>query len=461
MLKTSETSITFYGGVGMVTGANFLLTTPNGQFLVDCGLFQGGKIVEDKNREPFPYNPANIDALFITHAHLDHVGRIPKLVHDGFRGKIYSTAPTREIAKLILIDSLGVMEKEARAAHKPLIYSEDDARAALKLWQTTGYESPFKLGEQLTVTFHDAGHILGSTMIEFVHHPATRGVKQKILFSGDLGNSPSPLLPETAAITGVNYLVMESVYGDRLHEGLKERRDKLEDVIENTMRAGGTLMIPAFSIERTQELLYEIEQMMAEGRIPQVPVYLDSPLAIKVTAIYDKFRSYFNDRVADPDLIRDGLFNFPNLHKTLSTDESKAIPHLGRKIIIAGSGMSNGGRILHHEKRYLSDPKSALLLMGYQSAGSLGRRLEEGAKGVTILGENVTVRAKVVAITGYSAHRDRDGLFDFVHQTADTLRRVFVVMGEPQASFFLAQRLRDYLGLDAVAPRAGEKFVLD
>ena len=444
----------------MVTGANFLLTTPLGKFLIDCGLFQGGKIVEDKNREPFPYDPADINALFITHAHLDHVGRIPKLIRDGFHGKIYSTAPTREIAALILVDSLGVMEKEARATHKPLIYSESDVHSALELWQTVGYHEPFELGPNLQVTFRDAGHILGSTMIEFSIRVQS-GEERKILFSGDLGNSPSPLLPETENVMGIDYLVMESVYGDRVHEGLEERRDKLEDVIENTMREGGTLMIPAFSIERTQELIYEIEQMMAEGRIPQVPVYLDSPLAIKVTAIYDKFRSYFNDRVADPDLIRDGLFNFPNLHKTLSTDESKAIPHFGRKIIIAGSGMSNGGRILHHEKRYLSDPKNVLLLMGYQSAGSLGRLLEEGAKRVTIMGESIAVRAKVITITGYSAHCDRDGLFDFVHQTADTLRRVFVAMGEPQASLFLTQRLRDYLGLNAVAPRVGEKFVLD
>ncbi len=458
MSAKGEISITFHGGAGSVTGANFLLEvrpavgTPL-KFLIDCGLFQGGKIVEDSNREPFAYGLAKIDALFVTHCHLDHVGRIPKLVHDGFRGPIYSTPPTKDLAALIMKDSLGVMEKEARASHKNLLYSEDDIATALRQWQTLDYHQPLAVGD-LTILFRDAGHILGSAMVEILIN------KQKILFTGDLGNSPAPLQADTELVTDVDYLVMESVYGDRRHDDVKDRRNKLEDVIENTMRAEGTLMIPAFSIERTQELIYEIEQMMAEGRIPQVPVYLDSPLAIKVTEIYKTYHSYFNQQVTDPDLIRDGLFNFRNLKKTLTTDESKAIPHFGRKVIIAGSGMSNGGRILHHEKRYLSDAKNTLLLIGYQSAGSLGRALQEGAKQVNILGEEIAVRAKVVTLSGYSAHRDTDGLLDFVSHTADQLKQVFVAMGEPKSSLFLAQRLRDYLGLKAVVPRAGEKFAL-
>lgn len=454
MTKGEQLSITFYGGVGTVTGANFLFAASGRKFLVDCGLFQGSKIVEDKNREPFPYDPASIEALFVTHAHLDHVGRIPKLVREGFRGAIYSTPPTRDIAELILADSLGVMEKEARAGRESLLYREDDVRAAINLWQTLDYHQPLALGS-LTVTLRDAGHILGSAMIEFVEG------EKKTVFTGDLGNSPAPLLNDTESVTDAEYLVMESVYGDRLHQGVKERRDRLEDAIENTMRRDGTLMIPAFSIERTQELLYEIEQMTAEGRIPEVPVYLDSPLAIKVTAVYKKYESYLNERITDPDLIRDGLFNFRNLRKTLTTEESRAIPEAGRKVIIAGSGMSNGGRILHHEKRYLADPKNTLLLIGYQSAGSLGRQLQDGIKNVKIAGEAVAVRAAVVTLTGYSAHCDRDGLLDFVSHSADSLKKVFVAMGEPRASLFLAQRIRDYLGIETAAPRVGEKFVLD
>ncbi|MEK7585142.1 MAG: MBL fold metallo-hydrolase [Patescibacteria group bacterium] len=451
--KSGELAITFYGGAGSVTGANFLFTSGAGRFLVDCGLFQGGKIFEDRNDDPFPYNPSEIDGLFVTHAHLDHVGRIPRLVRDGFHGPIYSTPPTKALAELILRDSMGVMAKEAKSSHRPLLYDEGNIVTAMGQWQTLDYHTPLKLGE-LTVTLRDAGHILGSSIVEF----KIQG--KKIVFTGDLGNSPAPLQAETEFITDADYLVMESVYGDRNHEDVKERRNKLEDIIENTMRLGGTLMIPAFSLERTQELLYEIEQMMAEGRIPSVPVYLDSPLAIQVTEIYKTYKDYFNERVADPDLIRDGLFNFPNLKKTLTTEESKAIPHAGRKVIIAGSGMSNGGRILHHEKRYLSDPKNALLLVGYQSVGSLGRLLQEGAKSVTILGEPIQVKAKVVNLSGYSAHRDSAGLLDFVAHGADSLKRVYLAMGEPAASLFLAQRIRDYLGVETMVPRSGDKFVL-
>ncbi|HEY4476934.1 MAG TPA: MBL fold metallo-hydrolase [Candidatus Paceibacterota bacterium] len=464
MVAKSESTLTFHGGAGAVTGANFLLEiAPSSatdrpiRLLVDCGLYQGGKVFENRNNESFPYDPATIDYLFVTHAHLDHVGRIPKLVHQGFRGVIYSTLPTKKIAALILEDSLGLMGKEARGSGQPLLYDLADVAAALARWQTLEYRSPLTLGNsEVTVTSRDAGHILGSAMYE-----VTRG-DRRLLFTGDLGNSPSPLLHDTEVVKGVNYLVMESVYGDREHGGAATRRDQLEDVIENTMRADGVLLIPAFSIERTQELLYEIEHMTAEGRIPPVPVYLDSPLAIQVTEIYKNSQTYFNAQVADPDHRRDGLFNFPNLHQTLTTEESRAIVNIpGRKIIIAGSGMSNGGRIIHHEKHYLSSPTTTLLLIGYQAAGSLGRLLEEGAKEVTILGTWVLVRARILTFSGYSAHRDGPGLLDFVHQLSGSLEMVFATMGEPKASLFLVQRIRDYLGIRAIAPRAGESAKLE
>lgn len=460
-----QSVLTFHGGAGAVTGANFLLTiapvmveAKPVRLLVDCGLYQGGKIFEDRNRAPFAYDPTTIDYLFVTHAHLDHVGRIPYLVRQGFRGVIYSTPPTKEIAGLMLEDSLGVMSKEARGSDKLLLYTSEDVKAAMSHWQTVEYQKPFTLGEvgDVTVTLHDAGHILGSMMLEVVRN------NRRILFTGDLGNSPSPLLHEAEVVNGVNYLVMESVYGDRKHDPVAERRGHLEDVIETTMKQDGVLIIPAFSIERTQELLYEIEQMTAEGRIPSVPVYLDSPLAIKVTEIYKRFQTYFNSNVSDPDHLRDGIFNFPNLHKTLTTEESKAIADFpGRKIVIAGSGMSNGGRVIHHEKRYLSDQKNTLLLIGYQAAGSLGRLLEEGAKEVVILGTRVTVRAKVFSLSGYSAHRDGPQLLDFVHSLSQSLEIVYTAMGEPKSSLFLAQRIRDYLGIRASVPRLGESVTLE
>jgi len=464
MATKTKSVLTFHGGAGSVTGANFLLTIElTGavgrpiRLLVDCGLYQGGKVFEDQNREPFPYDPATIDYLFITHAHLDHVGRIPSLVKAGFHGTIYSTPPTKEIAALILEDSLGVMSKEANESSQSPFYEFTDITAALARWQTVEYRAPFQLdNSEIMVTLHDAGHILGSMMLEVVRDG------RRLLFTGDLGNSPSPLLHDTEVVKDVNYLIMESVYGDRKHEPQATRRDRLEDVIENTMRQNGVLLIPAFSIERTQELLYEFEHMTAEGRIPPVPVYLDSPLAIKVTEIYKRFQSYFNSTVSDPDHFRDGIFNFPNLHKTLTTKESKAIADIsGRKIIIAGSGMSNGGRIIHHEKRYLSSPSTTLLLIGYQAAGSLGRVLEEGTKEVTILGAHIPVQAKVFSFSSYSAHRDGPGLLEFVHEIGGSLEMVYVTMGEPKASLFLVQRIRDYLGIRAVAPRLGETITLE
>lgn len=454
-------TITFWGGAGSVTGANFLLELFNeaGEsfkiILVDCGFHQGSKVADDQNREKFAYDPASIDYLLVTHAHLDHIGRIPKLVRDGFRGKIYSTPPTRDIAELSLIDSMGVLEKEARGSDLPPIYKEDDVEKALRMWETRGYHDTFELGDGVEVTMRDAGHILGSAMFEI----KVNG--KKIVFTGDLGNSPSLLLPDTEAITDADYLVIESVYGDRNHEDREQSREQLENIIEDTMKAGGTLMIPAFSIERTQEIVYEIEKMMDQGRVPPVPVFLDSPLAINVTEIYKKHRGYFNEEVANNHVGLDGLFHFPQLNLSLKTDDSRAINGAPpRKVVIAGSGMSNGGRILHHEKRYLPDPASALLLAGYQAAGSLGRQLQDGAKQVRILGEELEVRAKIYSVSGYSGHKGSDDLLQFVARTADTLKGVFVTMGEPKASLYLVQRIRDYLGLNAVAPSTGDKLEL-
>lgn len=456
-MATQKTTITFYGGVGEVTGANFLLSDSlsNLKILIDCGLFQSNKAFDDKNREDFPYDPQTIDYLFVTHAHLDHVGRIPKLIKDGFRGVIYSTAPTKEIAEISLFDSLNLFARENGEEAEPF-FNKDDIEQALSLWKTADYHETINLAEGLRVTLKDAGHILGSTMFEFA-----RGDK-RLVFTGDLGNSPSPLLRDTEEITNANYLVIESVYGDRNHEDRSERHNILEDTIEDTIKAGGTLMIPAFSVERTQEILFEIENMMEESRIPFVPVFLDSPMGIKVTEVYKRHAKLLNDDVREEIAGGDKIFHFPQLQETLSTEESKAIFKANpKKIIIAGSGMSTGGRIIHHEKNYLSDPKSTLLLVGYQQAGSLGRLLQDGIKVVKIMGEEIPVRAKVVSVHGYSAHKDSDHLLQFVAQSKDTLHKVFVAMGEPKSAMFLAQRLRDYLGIDAKYPEVGEEIEID
>jgi len=447
--------LSFHGAVGTVTGANFLIETPEKRLLVDCGLFQGCKFCEDKNREPFGYDPTTIDALFVTHAHIDHVGRIPKLVRDGFRGVIYSTMATREIAAVMLSDSCGVLEKEARRAGIEPFYNEQDVSRAMALWRDLALHNPFDLGGGLSARLLDSGHILGSTMIEISY----RG--RRVVFTGDLGNSPAPLLDPPEPLSGADYLVMESVYGDRVHEAPEDRRHKLELVIEDTVRAGGALLIPAFSLERTQVLLYHLNELVEHARIPAVPVFVDSPLAIKVTDIYKHHRAEFKREVRREIEGGDDIFAFPNLKFTLSTEESKAINAVPNpKIIIAGSGMSQGGRIIHHERRHLPDPHSTLLLVGYQAAGSLGRLLQAGSRKVTILGDEVPVRARIETISGYSAHMDSEGLLNFVAGGVDTLKQVFVTMGEPKASLFLVQRLRDYLGVNAIVPEEGKKYAL-
>ncbi|MDO8183514.1 MAG: MBL fold metallo-hydrolase [bacterium] len=451
-----KVKITFHGGTGLVTGSNFLVESLAGdgtKILIDCGLIQGTKKEEELNWAPFPYYPEEITALIVTHAHLDHIGRVPKLVKDGFKGVIYSTPATKEISDLSLADSVNLLTRQADRTGEDKLYEEADVHAALSLWQTHDYHQPFTIGP-FSIVFRNSGHILGSAMVELTID------SKKIIFTGDLGNSPSPILPDCEEITDADYLIMESVYGDRNHEGREDRRARLEDVIEETMKRGGTLVIPAFSIERTQEILFEIEQMIEHSRVPLVPVFLDSPLGIKVMAVYKKYLASLN-QAARAEEKHDGLFRFPNLHFTLSTEESKAIIKANaRKIIMAGSGMSTGGRILHHEKAYLTDPKSTLLLVGYQTVGTLGRRLQDGVKKVRILGEEINIKAAVENISGYSGHKDSDHLLDFVHHTADMVKKVFVVMGEPKSSLFLVQRLRDYLGLTASAPVSGESVEL-
>lgn len=454
-MNPQKSSITFYGGTESVTGANFLFEAGGLKLLIDCGLFQGCRLCGDLNVEPFPYDPASIDALFVTHGHLDHVGRIPRLIQNGFRGVIYSTPPTRDLGELMLFDSMGIMEKEAKREHTELLYKKEDVEKAMTLWRAVPYHEPISLGEGITARLKDSGHILGSSMIEL-----ERGGK-KIIFTGDLGNSPAPLLHDTEIVSDADYVVMESVYGDRNHPPREEQQGLLRQIITETITKGGVLMIPAFSIERTQVLLSELNELVENKKIPPVPIFLDSPLAIKATAIYEKYERYFNKETMTLIKSGDDIFNFPGLKSTLRTEESKAINDvLNPKVIIAGSGMSVGGRIVHHERRYLPDPKSTLLLVGYQSPGTLGRELRDGAKEVTILGERVPVRAKVLEVSGYSGHKDSDALLDFISHDKDRAQKIFLVMGELKSATFLAQKIRDNLSLEAVVPQKSETIEL-
>ncbi len=443
--------ISFFGGTQEVTGANYLLETEKTRILIDCGMFQCPRFCSVKNRGDFPYDPASIDALLPTHAHIDHIGRIPKLVSKGFRGTIYSTPPTRDFGFLMLEDSLGVLEKEAsHEGETGALYTLDDLDSAMKLWKGIPYGEKLTIGD-FEIWFHNAGHILGSAMIE-IHAEG-----KKILFTGDLGNVPMPLLSPPEKISGMDVIVIESAYGNRIHEDIDERKGKLERAIEDTVRRGGTLIIPSFALERTQELLVECNNLIEHGRIPRVPIFIDSPLAIRATEVYRRYQDYFNADMRA--LIRSGddIFQFPGLHLTLHAEDSKAINNVqGPKVIFAGAGMMNGGRILHHARRYLPDKKNMILFIGYQAAGSLGRRILDGEKRVKIWREEVPVEAEVRSIRGYSAHADTNGLFSFVENNAESLKRVFVVQGEPAASLFLSQRIRDYLGINATAPEFGE-----
>lgn len=452
--------LTFCGGVGSVTGANFLLEAAGKRMLVDCGMVQGSRFADEENHKTFPYEPVSVDFLLVTHAHIDHIGRIPKLVADGFKGKILSTPETHALTRLMLEDALKLIEEECRQTGTLPLYEHKDVSAALALWSDMAYHEVYELAEGLTVYPKDAGHILGSAMYE-ITFPAAGGEARKIVFTGDLGNSPTPILKDTEVITDADYVVMESVYGDRNHEDREARRHHLRDVVVETVKRKGTLVIPTFSLEKTQVLLYEFHKLEEAHEIPVVPVFLDSPLAIAVTEIYRMMRQDFNEKAMQEAADHGDIFRFPRLKFTPHSEESKAILHApAPKIILAGSGMSNGGRILHHEINYLPASQNTLLFVGYQAAGTLGRQIQDGAKEVTINGQKVPVRARIETISGYSSHKDSDHLVEFVAPVAATLKKVFVVMGEPKSALFLAQRLHEYLGVDAVHPELGERVEL-
>ncbi len=442
----------FYGGAGSVTGSNFMLDTGNVAILVDCGLVQGDRFAQAVNAEPFVYDPAAVDVLLVTHAHADHIGRIPKLVKDGFRGVIYSTPPTRDLVDIMFRDALKVMTHEYERYGTTILYSADDIDAALSLWKTVPYEEVFDLPDDVTVQFTDAGHILGSAMVRLER----RG--RSIVFTGDIGNVPQPLLNPPVVPAGYHYLVMESVYGDRLHEEVAERTDLLANYIRETQAVNGTLIIPAFSLERTQGMLLEINNLIETGQVEPLPVFLDSPLAIAVTDVYRDYPQYLKDEVQQQIAGGDDIFDFTGLSFTKSVKDSNEIAlEKGAKVIIAGSGMSHGGRIRNHERRYLDNPTTTVLLVGYQSVGSLGRLLHDGATKVKIDGEEVKVRARIARIRGYSGHADRDQLVNLVAGGGEQAECIFVTMGEERSSLFLTQRLRDYLGVNAVAPSENEE----
>lgn len=448
--------IQFCGANREVTGSCHLLEVDGKQILVDCGMFQGGEFSTEQNFQDFPFNPAEIDVMLLTHAHLDHVGRIPKLVKEGFAGTIFCTKATVPLAQIVMEDAARIMMYNNRKFDTPILYSEEEANAAVDQFEGIDYHERVEFLPGMFATWKDAGHIFGSAFIE------VEAGGKRIVFSGDIGNTDAPIIKDTEDMGECDVLVIESTYGDRLHEERAVAREMLHKLIKDTCKSGGVIMIPAFSIERTQEILHDLNHMVEEDSdLPHFPIYLDSPMAINVTRVFEQFPEYYDTEAKAHVKAGDNFLSFPTLVPTYTKEQSMEINSAASpKMIIAGAGMMNGGRILHHAHRYLSDSNSVLVIVGYQAEGSLGRKLYEGAKTVKIFNDPVDVHARVKAIGGMSAHGDQQKLLDWVATAPSAPKQVFCVHGEPSAATTLAHKIRDEYGSECFVPEFGERVEL-
>jgi metallo-beta-lactamase family protein len=457
-------SIQFCGGAGSVTGANYVIDNGKIRFVVDCGLIQGGREADELNYVPFVYNPAEIDFMIATHTHIDHIGRIPKLTKEGFRGEIYSTFPTQEFAEISLRDTVSIMEHDR--TQLPL-YSDVDVDQAVAQWRGREYNEIYEINENISFRFQDAGHILGSAITEIWVLDPENGKRIKLVFSGDLGNVPSVLLRKYEYITEADYVIVESCYGDRIHQKLAERKEILKQAIKDTVERKSVLIMPTFSIERTQDILYELNDIienhsgngLQRGKVGKIDVYLDSPLAIKATNIHAKYTQYYNQEARQL-AKKDKIFDFPFLTLTENREDSMTINSQPQpKMIMAGSGMSTGGRVLYHEERYLSNPKNIILFVGYQAPYTLGRKILEGESPVYIHNHPVENKIEVRRVEGYSAHADQEMLLDWLSHIKNS-KNIFVVQGEQEASQTLADAIKDNLNTQAQVPTENEIIIL-
>lgn len=447
--------ITFFGATREVTGSCYLVESAKARVLVDCGMFQGGAFCESRNFKGFDFDPSTIDAVLITHAHLDHTGRLPKLSSGGFKGKVYLTPPTGPLAKLVLEDAFQIMQEGYRREYRPMLYEEKDIIDIMRRFRAVGYNRPLTVGD-LTIHFRDAGHIFGSSFLEI------REASGKcVAFSGDLGNDHVPILRDTAQLGEIDTLVMESTYGDKTHDEEGSRTVKLKEHLLRTIKQKGVLIIPAFAIERTQQILYEMNHLFEHHEVPSVDVYLDSPMAIGATEVMRDFPQYYDEEALRDVSSGDDLFDFPNLHVCRTRDQSKEINSApSPKVIISGSGMMNGGRILHHLVRYLADERNTVLVVGYQAKGTLGRRLADGDRAVDVLGERIGVRATITTIGAYSAHADKEKLIRWVGEAKRMPAMVYCTHGEEESSLHLAQALHERLGIHTAVPQVGETITV-
>ena len=464
-------TVTCLGAAGSVTGSNYLVETARGiKILVDCGLFQGGKQMELRNWEAWGYEQKEIQSLILTHAHIDHSGRIPKLVKDGFRGRIITSPPTAELCGVMLLDSAHVQEMEAewqtrknrRKNVKDIepLYTTDDAEESLKYLAPIELDQIIDIEPGIKACLRNAGHILGSSVVEL--WVEDEGGETKIVFSGDLGKRDPLIVKDPSTIVEADYLFLESTYGNRLHRPFEESKAELLEAIQYAVSHHEKVIIPAFALERTQEILYLLGEFFRAGKLPDIPVYLDSPLAIKATEIFRKNKKYYD--AAARAIVERGFdpFSMPNLKLTPTVEESKEINKAeGSAIIISANGMCTAGRIKHHLKHNLWRSGTSIIFVGFQAQGTTGRQIVDGAKTVTIFGEKVAVKAKVFTIGGFSAHGDQTDLLAWVeHFTRQSKPRIFAIHGETASSEALANAIRERFGLDVYVPRWREMLRL-
>lgn len=461
--------ITFLGAAENVTGSRFLIDHNRTRIMIDCGLFQE-RVFQSRNWEEFPVNPASIQAVLLTHAHIDHSGYLPKLVKEGFRGDIFCTVPTAEISKISLLDTAKIQELDAhykRKRHKKegrkgpypemALYSIDDVRAVFPRFKTVQYRKEFAVTPDIKVTYHDAGHILGSAMLEL--KVQDQGQEKVYVFSGDIGRWDRPILQDPHVFQKADYVVMEATYGNRLHEDSGSALEKLARVINDTSKRGGNIIIPSFAVNRTQEVLYYLNQLLSEGKIPRLPTFVDSPMAADVTEVFKMYPEDFDAEAKELLRKEDALFDFPLLKMARTSDESKAINRIkGPVIIIAGSGMCTGGRIKHHLFGNISRPESAILFVGYQAEGTLGRIILERPQEVRILGQMCKVRARIEKINGFSGHADQKELLHWISGITPAPKKIFIVHSEKSIAHAFAPVLREHTRTEVVVPRYREEF---